>query len=564
MSQRLIYFLTAFILTSGLLNSCGNHNTVKKEDIVEEPEKMDTRKAANITDIVMFALEHEGKVDDSIKIANPSLVQAYYKAKDYKSIWSEQENWLRAADSLYSFIEHSRTYGLFPSDYNYRNIKTIRQRFGTDSLSTKDAALWSKADVMFTDAFFSIAAHVHIGRLGKDSTYLNPDSVLTESFFFNNLDDALKKSSITAVVDSLEPKIPAYRELRYAIKSFLDSADLDKKYTWVSFPFKDSSAFIKSLVKRLQEYGALSNEIKNVDTSLLKSTITKIQKARGLTVDGKPGAQFIRMLNNTDDEKFKRLAITLDRYKQLPTKMPETYLLVNLPGYYLKLWDSDTVVFESKVVVGKPQTRTPVLTSQISNMITYPQWTIPTSIIVKEVLPGLKKNPGYLAKKGYMLMDAKGEEVDPYTVNWEKYTKGIPYKVVQGSGDDNALGVLKFNFNNKYAVYLHDTNQRYYFGRPTRALSHGCVRVQEWQKLAHFLIERDSLSLKEPETLKFGTDSLNAWLSRKEKHTLLIKNRLPVYLRYFTCDAKKGKVVFYEDIYGEDKILREKYFANKN
>lgn len=564
MSQRLIYFLAAFIIVSELLNSCGNHGSVKKQDIVEEPEKMDTRKAENISDIVMFALEHEGKVDDSIKIFNPSLVQAYYKGKDYNGIWSEQENWLPVADSLYTFIEHSREYGLFPSDYNYKNLKSIHQRFITDSLSTKDAALWSKADVMFTDAFFSIASHLHIGRLGKDSTYMNPDSVLTEGFFFNNLEDALKKSNIKAVVDSLEPKIPAYRELRSAVRTFLDSANLDKKYTWVSFPFKDSLAFIKSLVKRLQEYGALSNEIKSVDTSLLKSTITKIQKAKGLTVDGKPGVQFIRMLNNTDPEKFKRLAITLDRFKQLPTKMPDTYLFVNLPSYYLKLWDSDTVVFESKVVVGKPQTRTPVLTSQISNMITYPQWTIPTSIIVKEILPGLKKSPDYLAKKGYMLMDSKGEEVDPYTVNWQKYTKGIPYKVVQGSGDDNALGVLKFNFNNKYAVYLHDTNQRYYFARGVRALSHGCVRVQEWQKLAYYLIERDSLALKEPDTFKYGTDSLNAWLSRKEKHTLLIKNKLPVYLRYFTCDVKKGKVVFYEDIYGEDKVLREKYFANKN
>lgn len=564
MNQRLYFFLIAFVISSAMLNSCGNNSAVKKEDIVEEPEKMDTRKAANISDIVMYALENSGKVDDSIIISNASLVQSYYKGKDYKSVFSELENWLPVADSLYTFIEHSREYGLFPSDYNYKNIKRIREKFATDSLALKDAALWSKADVMFTDAFFSIASHLHIGRLGKDSTYLNPDSLLSENFFFNNLEEALKKSSIKTVVDSMEPKIPAYIALRHSIKSFLDSADLDKKYTWVSYPFKDSVTFVKSLVKRLQEYGALSKDVTISDTSLIKSAITKIQKAKGLTVDGKAGVQLVRFLNNTDPEKFKRIAITLDRYKQLPIKMPETYLFVNLPGYYLKLWNSDTVVLESKVVVGKPLTRTPVLTSQISNMITYPQWTIPNSIIVKEILPALKKNPGYLAKKGYLLIDSKGEEVDPFSVNWAKYSKGIPYKVVQGSGDDNALGVLKFNFNNKYAVYLHDTNQRYYFSRSTRALSHGCVRVQEWQKLAYYLIERDSLALKEPESFKYGTDSLNAWLSRKEKHTLVIKNKLPLYLRYLTCDSKGGKVVFYEDIYGEDKVLREKYFANKN
>ena len=86
----------------------------------------------------------------------------------------------------------------------------------------------------------------------------------------------------------------------------------------------------------------------------------------------------------------------------------------------------------------------------------------------------------------------KGDEIDPYTVDWTKYKKGIPYKVVQGSGDENALGILKFNFPNKYAVYLHDTNQRYLFARNIRSLSHGCVRVQEWEKLAYNIVRYDN------------------------------------------------------------------------
>lgn len=564
MSKRLYYYSIFIFFVPLLFNSCWHSSSVKEKDIVEEPEQLDTRKAANISDIVMYAMDNEGKVDDSIRISNPSLVQSFYKDKDYKSIFSVQDSTLPVADSLYFFIKHSREYGLFPSDYNFKNLTAIRSKLAVDSLSRKDAALWSKADVILTDAFFSIATHLHIGRLAKDSITLNPDSILGEPFFFNNLEAALKKSTVRAVLDSLEPKIPEYLALRNAVKSFLDTADLATKYTWVSYPYKDSIAFTKMLVKRLKEYGAINDDVNEIDSTTLKSVVRKIQKTRGLTVDGKPGAQFVRMLNNTDPEKFKRIAITLDRFKQLPPKMPETYVLVNIPAYQLKLWDSDTTVFESKVVVGKPLTRTPVLNSKITNMVTYPQWTIPASIIAKEILPGLKKSPDYLAKKGYLLLDSKGDEVDPYKINWAKYTKGIPYKVIQGSGDDNALGVLKFNFNNKYAVYLHDTNQRYYFSRGVRALSHGCVRVQEWQKLAYYLIKRDSLSLEPPDEIKYGTDSLNAWLSRKEKHTLIIKNKLPVYLRYLGCEAKHGKIIFYDDIYGEDMLLRDKYFANKN
>jgi murein L,D-transpeptidase YcbB/YkuD len=564
MNQYIRLTLSFFLIASLCFNACNTGNAVKQEDIVEEPEKMDSRKASNISDIVQYAVDNEGVVDEKIKIANAQLVQAYYKKQDYKPTWSVQEKWLPVSDSLFYFIKEARTYGLFPSDYNYDQLKNVWDRLEADSLALKDAALWSRADVMFTDAFFSIATHLHIGRLERDSITLNADSILGESFYYKQLAEAITQNNVRRVFDSLEPTIPAYRELRAALHNFLDTANLEQQYTWVSYPFKDSLNFIHSLVKRLQEYGAIPDTIVNVDSSYLRKTIYKIQKARGLTVDGKYGVQFIGMLNNTDPEKFKRIAINLDRYKKLPLTMPETYVMVNLPAYTLKLWNKDTVVFESKVVVGKPLTRTPVLTSAISNMITYPQWTIPNSIIVKEILPALQKDPGYLAKKGYMLMDNKNELVDPYKVDWSKYKKGIPYKVVQGSGDDNALGVLKFNFNNKYAVYLHDTNQRYYFSRPARALSHGCVRVQEWQKLSHFILERDSLATEPPQTFKYGIDSVNAWLARKEKHTVLVKNKLPLFLRYFTCEVKNGNIVFYDDIYGEDRLLRERYFANKN
>jgi murein L,D-transpeptidase YcbB/YkuD len=196
-------------------------------------------------------------------------------------------------------------------------------------------------------------------------------------------------------------------------------------------------------------------------------------------------------------------------------------------------------------------------------MITYPKWTIPNSIIKNEILPALKKNAGYLARKGFHLVDAKGEMVDPWSVNWAKYTKGIPYNIVQGSGDDNALGIFKFNFNNPYSVYLHDTNQRYLFKNKARALSHGCVRVQDWEKLAFYIADNDSIYQKPGSVRLYNVDSIKNWLATKERKRIIVKNRIPLSIRYFTCEGKNGKIVFYDDIYGEDKLLREKYFARK-
>jgi murein L,D-transpeptidase YcbB/YkuD len=240
--------------------------------------------------------------------------------------------------------------------------------------------------------------------------------------------------------------------------------------------------------------------------------------------------------------------------------MPDQYVWVNIPGYYLHVKENDTIRLISKVVVGKPETKTPIISSVITDMITYPQWTIPASIIKKDILPGLKKDPSYTLKKGFSLIDKEGNVVDPYLVDWTKYEMEIPYKVVQGSGDDNALGVLKFNFNNEHSVYLHDTNQRYLFSNKKRALSHGCVRVQNWDSLAYYILRNDSINSERA----IPIDSMNAWLVRKEKHVVPVRKRVPLFIRYFTCEGKEDGLVFYEDVYGEDQRLRDKYFKTKN
>jgi murein L,D-transpeptidase YcbB/YkuD len=339
-------------------------------------------------------------------------------------------------------------------------------------------------------------------------------------------------------------------------------------YTYVTYPYKkgdtkDSLYFIKTFQKRLSESGTFSFTNKLPDSSQLDEAVKKYQKQKGLKADGKISASLIRIMNTSDAERFKRIAITLDRYKQLPEVMPEKYIWVNLPGYYLWVIDHDTIALESKVICGKPETRTPVLNSAITDMVTYPTWTVPTSIIAKQYLPKLKNNPGYLAKLGLKLVNGKGENIDANNIDWNKYSKGIPYKVMQASGDNNALGIFKFNFNNPYAVYLHDTNQRYLFKNASRALSHGCVRVQQWEQLAFYIARNDSMNVRHPDSLRYNTDSIKNWITAKKNRRIDVKNKIPIFIRYFSCEGKDGKIKFYDDIYGEDKAMREKYFTDK-
>jgi L,D-transpeptidase YcbB len=563
------YTQFAIVILCLFLLACNNSSKDKsaEKQIVTNPNKMDNAASSSIEDALTFAINNAGKVDDTIKLQMVKAVQKFYSSAEYQPIWSKKAKWQPLADSLFDIINNAELHGLFPKDYHNKNLQSLKKTLDTDSLKRMDAVLWSKADMMLTDGFMHLIYDLKHGRLEHDSLTLSKDSVLAESFFTSTLKSLLETKNFTATLNAVQPKAKGYWDLKKGIKRFLDSMD-KRTYTYVTYPYKkgdikDSSFFIKTLQKRLAESGCIDFVNKMPDSAQLANAVKKYQVAKGIKADGKVSTALIRTLNISDAERFKRIAITLDRYKQMPEEMPKKYIWVNIPAYYLQVWDNDTLALESKVIVGKPETRTPLLTSKITDMVTYPTWTVPNSIIVKQYLPKLKNNPNYLNRLGLKLVNGKGETISPYNISWGKYSKGIPYRVMQGSGDNNALGVFKFNFNNPYAVYLHDTNQRYLFKNGSRALSHGCVRVQEWEKLAFYIARNDSMNLCKGDTLRYNTDSIRNYIASKERKRLDVKNQVPVYIRYFSCEGVNGKIKFYEDVYGEDKVLREKYFAGK-
>ena len=562
------YLITTVFILCLVIIACNNTKAPPADElIVTNPQQMDKTTSENIKDALEYALKNNGKVDDSIRLNLAGITDEFYRANNYQPAWSSKEEWLPLVDTLLQFISNAEMEGLFSKHYHYNNLYRLKNKLDTDSLKRMDAALWTRADLMLTDAFMRIIKDLKIGRLQHDSVSLMKDSASVNGFFVKNLNSLLQKKEFNNLITALQPAHKGYWELKKGIKRFIDSMDR-QTYTYVTYPYKqgdikDSLFFIKQLQKRLVESGAITFADKITDSAKLSEAVKKYQVQKKIKQDGKIGAALIRIMNTSDAERYKRIAINLDRYKQLPAKMPEKYIWVNLPAYYLWVIQNDTVVLESKVICGKPETRTPLLNSVITDMVTYPTWTVPNSIIVKQYLPKLKSNPAYLSKIGLKLVNNKGETVDANSVNWSKYTKGIPYKVMQNSGDNNALGIFKFNFNNPYAVYLHDTNQRYLFKNSSRALSHGCVRVQQWEQLAFYIARNDSMNISLKDTLRYNTDSIKNWIANKEKHRIEVKNRLPIYIRYFSCEGKEGKIKFFDDIYGEDKVMREKYFADK-
>ncbi len=186
----------------------------------------------------------------------------------------------------------------------------------------------------------------------------------------------------------------------------------------------------------------------------------------------------------------------------------------------------------------------------MTNFVLYPYWRVPYSIVFKEMLPQIKKDRKYLADKNLEVVDHHGNIIPPDSIDWQKLNKNyFPYVLRQMDGLDNSLGIMKFNFANRFSVYLHDTNNRKLFANSNRALSHGCVRVQAWDSLAMFLVRSDP----KPEM----ADSVRTWLDREEQRTYAFARRLPIYIRYFSAEYREGRLQFYEDVYGEDARVRK-------
>lgn len=250
---------------------------------------------------------------------------------------------------------------------------------------------------------------------------------------------------------------------------------------------------------------------------------------------------------------FERAAVNLERWRWEPIA-DTAYLLINLPTFELTLQGERRVWATHRAIVGKPETPTPTLSSRLGYFTTAPEWKVPNSIITKEILPHLRRDPGFLARHNYALYSEAGTLVDPATVNWQRVEAAhFPYSVRQMAGCDNSLGTVVFRFANPYDIYLHDTPLRQYFAWPKRAFSHGCVRVEKPLALAALLLRRDG-----QDTVQLPNDAECAAQPRPRDYRL--KRAVPLHIRYATCVADEGKLRLLPDVYRRDSVVLRQLF----
>ncbi|KAE9533323.1 L,D-transpeptidase family protein [Ursidibacter arcticus] len=243
---------------------------------------------------------------------------------------------------------------------------------------------------------------------------------------------------------------------------------------------------------------------------------------------------------------FYKLALNAQRLRLIPSF--DNGLFVNIPSYQLHYFRDGKAVLQSKVIVGRDERRTPVMYSKLSNIVVNPPWNVPTSIKNKDLVPKMRQDPSYVERRGYEIIDSKGNKVNPYSIDWAAYDnprKNFPYHIRQKAGDDSALGRYKFNMPSSDAIYLHDTPNHSLFGKSNRALSSGCVRVAKSDELATLLLKEAGWTEERKKNV----------LASKRTTSAPIRSDNPVYLYYVTAWVEGGKIHTLPDIYRYDVKL---------
>lgn len=512
-----------------------------QHDISDSQVSLNQHVQEDIGQMLDFMSTNAGTSSDSLAVFQPTALRMLYDQRENRPLWSDSGHLLPQADSMLACIRNAPYQGLSPNSYHARELDSLVESWQTDSLSRRDAISWAKADLFFSDAFIHLVHDIHYGVLPEDSLSLRREHAYSDSAVLALLHAAWQGDSLGRSLGDLAPQLSPYQNLLQANRLYRDHIALT---AWDTLPEHDPDTldFLVRLRRRLEAESYLTPRSERS----LKEALQAFQRDHNLYPDGVVGKHTLDALNVPRSIRLQQLALNLNRWRQFPDTMPAEYLIVNLAAFHLYLYHHDTLVLSSRVIVGKPSTPSPQLNSYIYNFQLYPYWRVPFSIATKEMLPQIKRNIGYLTKNNLEVLDRHNQIVNPYAVTWNRFNRHyFPYRIRQMIGLDNSLGILKFNFPNKYSVYLHDTNARSFFNRNDRALSHGCIRVQQWDSLAHYLVRAD--------TLRHLPDSLNSWLRNETQKFVALDHRLPLYIRYFTVEAnQEGRPVFYNDGYHYD------------
>ena len=562
--------LVSLLLLMSFLFACTPEEP-KKEEIVVQPETKTYPKVIVEKEARVVSLTIEKHFTDwtdstlmivgSYELEKSALLKPFYASRAYQLAWWNSTN-LAVADSkcepcideLLDMIHHAHYYGLDSTWYDINQIDKLLAAIMALDSGKYDFKALANVDLLMTNAYLHFATHLNQGVT---------DSVSAYGLERNRLDldlpkylaEALDNSHIKKSLLDLQPKNSNYVLLQRSLEQFLTTHKLsDKKYVLPDpKEFEDScrTEAINILID-LQYLNDTTSKIKKK----VKAAIKKFQKEHGLNIDGAIGKNTLAAFEKSTLERYHQITVSLEKLRwEKPWE--KNRLFVNIPKYILHLIQNDETVKTHKIVVGNTKARTPQeINSQVEYLVTFPFWHVPRGIAAKEILPHIKKDSTYLEAHHYELMGKGWTPVDPKTVDWSKMTRSnFPYRIRQKGGTWNAVGLVKFIFPNEHFVYLHDTPSKNYFNTDLRAFSHGCLRLHKPMDFADYLLKVDSNS--------YTVDSVQTHIDNKNSRKMRFKKPLPIYVRYYTCEADSdGNIYYFRDVYKLDEVIRKRLIKN--
>ena len=481
-------------------------------------------------------------------------VQEIYRGRKYEPIWVELNRVSDRGRDLIASLADAESQGLRPGDYDLpglRNalLRAYAPKVKRDSIPAAIADL----ELRLTATFLDYATHLFSGRL---------DAAVVDSGWFiaerrtgvdSIVRNALAEKKFADIIGRLAPRQSQYADL---VKALAEYRGLAARGGWDSIPIpprvkleiNDSSPLIPLVRRRL----AITGELKSRATgdslvldSALAGAVALFQERHGLETDSTIGRGTLQAMNVPVETRVGQIELNMERYRWLPDDLGSRYILVNIPDYHLHAFDQGREVFQMRVVVGKDyENPTPVFADSMSYIVFRPYWNVPPSIVKEEIIPLTKKDPEYINKHNYEILRGR-EPVDPASIDWAKVdTASFRYHIRQKPGPLNSLGLVKFMFPNQFDVYLHDTPARSLFRRAGRAASHGCIRVEKPELLAQFALSRN------PE---WNPKKIREAMAREEPQQVGLRQKVPVYIVYFTTFVQDGVPRFRHDLYGTDE-----------
>ena len=503
---------------------------------------------------------------------NKEIVQAIYEKTGNHPLWIGKENEQKASELIQALNQPLFNYK--NKSFNQASISKLYYMLDNAAVpQSKKASVYARLDLILTSSMVRLVRFIVQGDVDwnlvqkkmaalKESDDIQSKWEMSPKTFppLEELISAIINGNIYSYLESLLPMQKRYKKLIALLKKYRVMHKFPKiPYSNKVLKLGDSAPRIKEIKKRLQISGDYPHNLEIDDTfdKALQKAIVTYQKRYLLAVTGTINKTVTYYLNQPVSHNIQAIITNLDKTKLYPRSFEDEYIEVNIPDFNLRYYKEGKRIHKLGVVIGRIDRPTPLFSDKIEYMVINPTWTIPDNLIKRDLIHVLRQNPHYLKEHNIHVFRGKKEikvtqkMLDPY----EKSQKAVPYRFVQFSGDDNALGRIKFMFPNKYAVYLHDTDNKTLFSRRYKVYSSGCMRVEHPFSLLNTLLSHAKKS--------YTSDEIEAILKTNQPKTIILKEPVPIHILYFTVYEEEGLAYFKNDIYLYDKMIEESTQDNK-